>query len=237
MHIQFTQGQRHCRHCSAPFSPRQNSARGGTYCGHACHYAARSNRVTRRCVGCGITILVRGKTKPRQGRFCSLGCFGKHRTSRKAITARFWGNVLKTDTCWIWQGSRHRRGYGRFAVTSAGVTKTRPAHRFAWEIAKGPIPRGLLVCHHCDNPACVRPGHLFLGTNADNMADMKRKARSARGERNKAAKLTETQVREIRRRYRFGGPVKALARQFGVCVTTIQKVARGRRWNHVGAPR
>ena len=90
---------------------------------------------------------------------------------------RFWPKVQRTldDTCWEWQGYRGADGYGRFRVATRGAPAL--AHRFAYETAFGPIPPGLLVCHRCDNPPCVRPSHLFLGTQQDNIRDCSAKGR------------------------------------------------------------
>lgn len=85
----------------------------------------------------------------------------------------FWGRALIGDGCWEWQGSRMGGAYGRVHVQRRG----RYAHRVAWELTNGPIPDGLVVCHHCDNPPCVRPDHLFLGTVQDNTDDKMRKGR------------------------------------------------------------
>lgn len=86
---------------------------------------------------------------------------------------RFFINVNKTDTCWIWMGAKNPQGYGSFYTGSRSVG----AHRFSWELEKGEIPDGMFVCHMCDNPACVNPAHLWLGTHQQNMEDMKNKDR------------------------------------------------------------
>jgi hypothetical protein len=111
-----------------------------------------------------------------------------------------------------------------------------PAHRYGWELRNGPIPEGLLALHHCDNPPCVRPDHLFPGSQAENVEDRDRKGRTARGERVSRARLTEEQVKEIRRRYRPRHPTdggRALAREFGVDDAAVTHVVRGRDWRHV----
>ncbi|WP_223643966.1 HNH endonuclease [Corallococcus sp. EGB] len=95
---------------------------------------------------------------------------------RRNIAERFWEKVRKGEGCWEWTLA-HLRGYGVFTANGKHLR----AHRVAWELTNGPIPEGVLVCHHCDNPGCVRPDHLFLGSNADNNADRDSKGRQARG--------------------------------------------------------
>jgi hypothetical protein len=99
--------------------------------------------------------------------------------TREGLPDRFWARVdsSQPDGCWIWKGRRTTRGYG---TVNAGLGKNLAAHRASWQIHNGPIPDGLWVLHHCDNPSCVRPDHLFLGTHDDNMRDMALKGRNAR---------------------------------------------------------
>src|SRR5690606_12878457 len=127
---------------------------------------------------------------------------------------RFWSKVDMSggpNSCWEWQGSRDADGYGRFTSNRSKRLGFGPkswvASRAAWLIHTGHLPGDLLVCHHCDNPPCVNPAHLFLGTNNDNMRDMNRKGRHPRkaawnpsGETNPRAKMTDEQVIEARRR-------------------------------------
>jgi len=108
------------------------------------------------------------------------------------------------------------------------------AHRIAWELKNnGPVPDGQCVLHHCDNPPCVNPNHLFLGTNAANMLDMVEKDRQARGEQHGESKLTEVDVRQIRRWYDAGMTKTEIAKKFGVSRSTIYRALSGVNWKHV----
>ncbi len=145
---------------------------------------------------------------------------------------RFNSKVKRADGgCWEWVGKRFNTNYGRFSINH---TKTVRAHRYAWERANGPIPEGMMICHRCDNPPCVNPAHLFLGTGSDNQQDRVSKLRGFFGEQHHKSKLTEDAVRAIRLRYAAGETNKAaLARAYGVTGTMVRWVIERRFWKQV----
>lgn len=141
---------------------------------------------------------------------------------------RFFKRVQKTDSCWVWIGKKHSDGYGEMTINF----KVKKTHRYSWEIHRGEIPKGMLVCHKCDNPPCVNPEHLFLGTNADNSLDRKIKGRAYRhlGEANGRAKLNKKQVAQIRALRSRGIKRKIVAEKFNVAMVTIDKIHYGETW-------
>lgn len=148
----------------------------------------------------------------------------------------FWARVDFSQHCWEWQGHIDIGGYGRTSWVSGGVRKSSlPAHRISWEICRGaPAPDEFMVLHHCDNRRCVRPDHLFLGTAKTNSDDMYAKGRGRLGSKHPLAKLTDVQVREIRRKYlRPRTTARMLAEQFGVSEPTIRKITHGTSWKHL----
>jgi hypothetical protein len=153
----------------------------------------------------------------------------------RTLTEKLWSQVRKDlEGCWVWEGVRSD-GYG--VLYDSDTKRQERTHRLSYALAYGPIPVGLYVLHRCDNPPCVRPDHLFLGTHLDNIADMVAKGRVARGERNAWAQLTEAAVVYIRTSRDSGVPAAVLAAEIGVSERTIRKVDVGLRWAHVGPPR
>lgn len=148
------------------------------------------------------------------------------------VETRFWAKVRKTRGCWHWLASKSHNGYGQFHAP--GMTR---AHRFVYELLVGPIPSGLSVLHICDNPSCVNPKHLFLGTIRDNQADKVAKDRQAKGEAIGVSKLTEKEVLEIRKRYRRKAYHKSntnqLATEFGVTPVMICYIINRTSWKHI----
>lgn len=165
---------------------------------------------------------------PSPGRPASQGAPGR---DAKTVE-RFWSKVDTTGECWEWTRGRHRNGYGCFHADGRSYR----AHRFAWELTNGVIPNGLYVLHQCDNPSCVRPDHLYLGTQGDNMADCAAKGRlvTVRGASKHRAVLNDDAVREIRRLYATGAfSQRELSKQFGVCNKVVCQVIHRQRWSHV----
>ncbi len=152
---------------------------------------------------------------------------------KPSLADRFWPRVKKGDGCWLWLGTCNKFGYGNFRLE--GYEKG--AHRAAWKITHGDIPKGMCVCHHCDNPRCVRPDHLFLGTRADNTRDAASKGRmrngDQRGEKNANAKLTAVGVEQVRMWKASGLPNIQIAILAGVSDRTIRSIVTGMTWRYV----
>lgn len=151
---------------------------------------------------------------------------------RGPLTERFWRAVEKAegDGCWLWAGSLNTWGYGQIR-DEAG--KYQGAHRVSWRLAFGPVPQGMSVLHRCDNTRCVRPDHLFLGTQQENVRDRNTKGRDSRGSRHPNATLTEEQVLAARAMLANGDRIGVVARRFGVGYYAIADISRGRSWKHV----
>lgn len=134
----------------------------------------RKSTATRRtCPVCGTEFVVYPSTtaRPGHGQWCSRKC----RYGGSTLSERFWQHVTKSDGCWTF--SNGGGWYGAISTVIDGKKKILKAHRVSWELHNGPVPAGMFVCHSCDNPSCVRPDHLWLGTHSNNMKDAMRKGR------------------------------------------------------------
>lgn len=150
----------------------------------------------------------------------------------KADVQRFWTKVSEgsSASCWLWLGSKNLKGYGHFRLNG----KIEQAHRAAWLVAYGEIPKGLHVLHACDNPPCVNRDHLFLGTNGDNSADKISKGRQAKGKKIYSTKLTPADVLEMRRLYATGKVThRILAKMFHVNHSQIYRVVNKLDWKYI----
>lgn len=148
------------------------------------------------------------------------------------FTERFWSKVDTTGDCWIWTRHCSPQGYGKFMLRKGVLVG---AHTVSYALARGAIAPGKVICHRCDNPPCVNPDHLFIGTQVDNALDMfaKGRAQRTRGTARANALLNDDAVRHIRSVARYHGMIRDLAAEFGVSTTTIRAVRAGRKWGHV----
>lgn len=174
-------------------------------------------------------------------RLMRTGDVGANTPHRAApIADRFWGNVDvgDADACWEWRGYVNPDGYGRVRDDDGKLAGT---HRVAYRLEHGSVPNSqtgdLRVLHHCDNPPCCNPAHLYLGTQKDNARDRSQRGRGGgskiAGERNPSAKLTQAQVNEIRRRIDAGlgyGDRKRLCEEFGIGTSTFHRIQHGHNW-------
>lgn len=172
------------------------------------------------CANCGQSFV--GNLHRKRTQFCSAIC---RRTMSPA-------KKLKRE-CWEWAGSLNDGGYG-FVISKGRYVM---AHRVSWELANGPIPTGMKICHRCDNRRCINPHHLFLGTDADNVADMDAKGRRTvlRGEKNGFAKLTDADAAKIKADLNAGRSLSDISQIFNVSKSTVSLIRRGRTWKHVSA--
>ena len=149
----------------------------------------------------------------------------------RPIKDRFLEKIRKTEGCWEWTGVKLPKGYGHMGIPGG---KSLYAHRLSYMLHIGEIPDGLFVLHKCDNPSCVRPSHLFLGTAADNSRDMVRKGRSRSGEKHPRSTLREIDVVEMRRLYGGGKRICDLAKMFGIGRPAVHQIVNFDRWKGIG---
>lgn len=158
--------------------------------------------------------------------------------ARGTTEERFWRYVEKTDSCWIWTGSsRTKKGYGMLQKIGGSKGKGMTAHRLSYQIHKGEIPESMVVMHSCDNPSCVNPDHLSVGTQSQNILEAIAKGRKFvpklphfKGVDHFAAKFTEQDIRDIRSQ---GMNDTGLAKKYGVAASTIRRIRIGQSWSHV----
>lgn len=172
---------------------------------------------TGKCAGCDKQLSRRWPPKPHQRSFCSRSCYTQ---TQKGSLTKFLKLIIKTKTCWFYRDTKHPERQRNLTIQYKSIR----VHRVSWEIHNGPIPKGMCVCHRCDVPACVNPQHLFLGTQTDNLVDMRNKNRDSHGEKHKYSKLTADQVQQIRELASKGKLQCVLAKQFKVSQQHISDI-------------
>lgn len=173
------------------------------------------------CVWCGKIFTARSSSIRRgRGKYCSNQCKGYGR-SRPTEMSRLLANIVRVAGCWVWTGSKIPTGYGKLSIHNKKVA----AHRLSWALHNGPIPAGLHVLHRCDNPPCVNPEHLFLGTDGDNAADKVSKGRQ-RSRKNIPADMRSS----IFDATALGAEsIGAIARRFKVARKTVRRIYKNGR--------
>lgn len=191
----------------------------------------------RKCEHCGAAFNIpasvaalRGK-----GRFCSRECVRAARADRvkpRPLAIRFWDRVERPegDGCWLWLGAKNRRGYGSLCIKKP---KREEAHRVAYRLTFGEIPGDQVVRHKCDNPSCVRPDHLELGTQGDNIRDAVDRGRIAVGIRHGSAVLDAATVQAIREDHAAGATIYGLAKRHNVGQQTVSDIVHRKTWRHL----
>lgn len=183
--------------------------------------------MTCKILNCGLKHRARGLCKKHYERVRLWG-----RLELQTFEMRFWAKVKKTESCWMWIGAQTKLGYG----TVRHLGKQRRPHRISYEMHYGAIPLGLCVCHKCDVPLCVRPGHLWLGTIDENNKDKAKKNRAYRpkGELCPAHKLTAKQVIQIRKEAEAPGFIQRVcAKKYKISPTQMFRIINRTRWAHL----
>lgn len=157
-------------------------------------------------------------------------------TAAEFSAEAFWARVTKSEGCWLWSGAVQGEKYGHLHVPGRPSGVNALAHRVAWTLARGPIPDGFNVLHSCDTPLCVRPDHLFLGSQADNIADMIRKGRQSmrhprHGADNNNSTLTLEGFAKAKELRASGTTVAVIATQLGVTAPFMSNVLNGKTWH------
>lgn len=202
------------------------------------------------CETCGKEFEWRKHDSQPPARFCNRKCTNKDFGIKGNSKRLFWPNatedekkerikflyeekVIRKEGCWDWKGHFDKNGYSQVHGYNGKRYVPLKAHRVSYEIHKGEIPKGKVVCHSCDNPRCTNPDHLWIGTSKENSEDEVKKGRSSKGEDRYNARFREEDIREIRKRLNDGVTQTRIAKDYGVHLMTINFIAQGKTWKHV----
>ncbi len=220
-----------CKHCGKSLNSENAAKKNALYFRNECK-SCRSFHVTQRYKGDENKkqYMKTYHEKNKQLEFhecltCKKLCIKKYEFAFCSDMCRFMSHVTKTESCWNWNSSKDGGGYGQ---TNIGSEKIK-AHRLSYELFKGQITDNLLVCHSCDNPSCVNPDHLWLGTNNDNMKDMHNKGRIF-------TKLTAYQVNKIRDVWNnnyYHGVGTELCKKYGITIGHLSNIVNRKIWKHI----
>jgi len=236
-HVEFEKLRkikRICEQCGKEFerSPSGVGNGKGRFCCVKCFDEYNKKRKEVKCKTCGKKFSVRlSQIKDGRGKFCSKDCCSAYRRhSPEQIKQKFWKNTnkKKSNECWDWMPCRDKTEYGALFINQ----KKHKAHRYSYELHYGKIPKGKIICHRCDNPSCVNPNHLFLGTHADNSADRSAKNRHAYGEKTGSSKLTVKQVLDIKELLDKKIKYKVVKKKYNISCSTVYCIKSGKYWKH-----
>jgi hypothetical protein len=227
---------RTCMVCGSQFFvfPYRLKLNQGRYCSRKCWYISRDKWSRAICKTCNSSFMARNSEISRRcGLYCSRDCFMNRELEN--WVSRFWKYVQKEDGCWRWIGPHGKYGYGTLSgIPWSNNHKGKElSHRISWVINRGPIPHNMYVLHTCDQPSCVNPDHLFLGTQIDNNNDKVSKVRQAMGEKLPQSKLNAEDIRHIRSLRTYGLSLYELADIFRVDFSNIGRIVRRESWKHI----
>jgi hypothetical protein len=229
-----------CKLCNIELN-NENTARNGTRngkiryrkeckkCNSKITIANAAKDIIKRRTKAVLYSRTSGKVKLYPCERCSSPCYKKYKRAFCTDMCRFMSYVTVTDNCWIWNGAKNKK----YGILNFRNRNSMPAHRMSYILFRGEIPDGILACHTCDNPPCVNPQHIFLGTTQHNTEDMMRKGRSMKGEKHPLAKLTEDDILKIRNLHKQGMKQTKIAEMFNVLASYINCIIKRRTWKHI----